>query len=413
MDIVNSREVSRFLEASKLTFLPEYGPKLKEDYIMVKHLPKIQKDDVVYALCLIVAIIIGKRADSTDLFRMHGTAWAVLKPCFLAFLEDPFEDKLLDIVVFDVLPPSDGNGGTRVCLAKDTKEKNPLRCGFTVSILAISATYSENRLEFLSCRSRTLKLRTSNKAKVHDWVVSVNDAAVRPPEGWCYPHRFCAFSPLRGLNEDGSQAQWYVQIFITGWWLSPELYLRHPFSVHDSSRLDIYILLYKEVPLALKINSVYRGLDLCFGRYDNPKQEVNDFPALIWPSKDYYNPDNLSTGIYLWSHHEKIVIVDYQICYLGVLDLCFGRYDIPTHEFNDFLALIWPAKVYYNPRESEPNSWEDTTKDELDHEKYAQIPWHDIHCALWGPLVVMLQNILSSAGTMPRFGFFHIINWLL
>lgn len=29
-----------------------------------------------------------------------------------------------------------------------------------------------------------------------------------------------------------------MQIFITGWWLCPELYLRRPFSVHGSSRLD-------------------------------------------------------------------------------------------------------------------------------------------------------------------------------
>jgi phosphatidylserine/phosphatidylglycerophosphate/cardiolipin synthase-like enzyme len=36
-------------------------------------------------------------------------------------------------------------------------------------------------------------------------------------------------------------------------------------------------------------------------------------------------------------------------------------------------------------RESEPNSWEDTMKDELDREKYPRMPWHDVHCALWGP----------------------------
>lgn len=29
-----------------------------------------------------------------------------------------------------------------------------------------------------------------------------------------------------------------MQIFITDWWLCPELYLRRPFSVHDCSRLD-------------------------------------------------------------------------------------------------------------------------------------------------------------------------------
>jgi hypothetical protein len=30
----------------------------------------------------------------------------------------------------------------------------------------------------------------------------------------------------------------YMQIFITGWWLCPELYLRRPFQDHASSRLD-------------------------------------------------------------------------------------------------------------------------------------------------------------------------------
>ncbi|KAM7271874.1 hypothetical protein ACFE04_031088 [Oxalis oulophora] len=45
IDIVNSREVCKFLEVSNLSFSPEYGPKLKEDYVMVKHLPKIAKKE--------------------------------------------------------------------------------------------------------------------------------------------------------------------------------------------------------------------------------------------------------------------------------------------------------------------------------------------------------------------------------
>ena len=36
-------------------------------------------------------------------------------------------------------------------------------------------------------------------------------------------------------------------------------------------------------------------------------------------------------------------------------------------------------------RESEPNSWEDTMKDELERKKYPRMPWHDVHCALSGP----------------------------
>lgn len=58
--------------------------------------------------------------------------WAVLKPGFLAFLEDPFDTKPLDIIVFDVLPASDGNGEGRVALAKEIKDRNPLRHAFKV-----------------------------------------------------------------------------------------------------------------------------------------------------------------------------------------------------------------------------------------------------------------------------------------
>lgn len=50
------------------------------------------------------------------------------------------------------------------------------------------------------------------------------------------------------------------------------------------------------------------------------------------------------------SHHEKIVIVDHQICFVGGLDLCFGRYDSGVHQVGDHPSQIWPGKDYYNPR---------------------------------------------------------------
>ncbi|XP_043711223.1 phospholipase D zeta 1-like [Telopea speciosissima] len=375
MDIANSREVCKFLEVSKLSFSPEYGPKLKEDYVMVKHLPKITKDN-----------------DDTRCCACHWFSccndnwqkvWAVLKPGFLALLEDPFDKKLLDIIVFDVLPSSDGNGQGPISLAEEIKERNPLRYAFKVS-----------------CGNRTVKLRVRSNAKVRDWVAAINDAGLKPPEGWCHPHRFGSFAPPRGLTEDGSQAQWFVdgqaafdaiasaieeaksEIFITGWWLCPELYLRRPFDAHGSSRLEalleakakqgvqIYILLYKEVAIALKINSMYSKRRLL-----NIHENVR---VLRYP-------DHFSTGVYLWSHHEKLVIVDNRICFIGGLDLCFGRYDTIEHNVGDYPPQIYPGKDYYNPRESEPNSWEDTMKDELDRCKYPRMPWHDVHCALWGP----------------------------
>ena len=62
----------------------------------------------------------------------------------------------------------------------------------------------------VSCGIRCIKVRTKANAKVKDWVAAINDAGLRPPEGWCHPHRFGSFAPPRGLTEDGSQAQWFV-----------------------------------------------------------------------------------------------------------------------------------------------------------------------------------------------------------
>jgi phospholipase D1/2 len=61
----------------------------------------------------------------------------------------------------------------------------------------------------VSSGGRTIKLRTRSSSKVKDWVTAIN-AARQPPEGWCYPHRFGSFAPPRGLLEDGSMVQWFI-----------------------------------------------------------------------------------------------------------------------------------------------------------------------------------------------------------
>lgn len=59
----------------------------------------------------------------------------MLKPGFLALLENPFDTKILDIIVFDVLPNANGEKGSQILLAKETKERNPLHSGFQVKSL--------------------------------------------------------------------------------------------------------------------------------------------------------------------------------------------------------------------------------------------------------------------------------------
>lgn len=55
-----------------------------------------------------------------------------------------------------------------------------------------------------------MDLRVTSSGKAKQWVAAINDAGIGAPEGWCCPHRFSSFAPPRGLNEDGSQAQWFV-----------------------------------------------------------------------------------------------------------------------------------------------------------------------------------------------------------
>jgi phospholipase D1/2 len=125
LDIVNSPEVCKFLEVSCLSFLPEYGPKLKEDYVSVGHLPKIQKDH-------------KENCCSCGLFSCCKSSWqkvwVVLKPGFLALLKDPFDPKLLDVLIFDALPHMDISGEGQISLAKEIKERNPLHFGLQVHI---------------------------------------------------------------------------------------------------------------------------------------------------------------------------------------------------------------------------------------------------------------------------------------
>lgn len=49
-----------------------------------------------------------------------------------------------------------------------------------------------------------------SNAKVSEWVTAINEAGLKPHEGWCHPHRFGSFAPQRGLSEDGCQAQWFI-----------------------------------------------------------------------------------------------------------------------------------------------------------------------------------------------------------
>ena len=42
----------------------------------------------------------------------------------------------------------------------------------------------------------------------------------------------------------------------------------------------------------------------------------------------------------LWAHHEKIVVIDQVVAFVGGIDLCYGRWDDHTHKLTDNAAPL-------------------------------------------------------------------------
>ena len=90
-----------------------------------------------------------------------------------------------------------------------------------------------------------------------------------------------------------------------------------------SSRLDyileqaalkgvkIYIILYMEPKIAL----------------NNDSEFVESYFQKMHPNIKVVRHPNFILIPFLWSHHEKMVIIDQKVAFLGGLDICYGRWD--------------------------------------------------------------------------------------
>lgn len=47
------------------------------------------------------------------------------------------------------------------------------------------------------------------------------------------------------------------------------------------------------------------------------------------------HPDHVSSVVFLWAHHEKMVAIDQTVAFVGGLDLAFGRWDDSQHQLTD------------------------------------------------------------------------------
>lgn len=159
-------------------------------------------------------------------------------------------------------------------------------------------------------------------------------------------------------------------IYITDWWLSPELFLRRPPYYAQEYRLDkllkkkaeegvkIYVSVYKEVEQALTCNSAHtkHALNgLC------PKGSPGYGNIRVIRHPDHNPFENLADVTVYWAHHEKFIVVDYAMAFIGGLDLCFGRWDAHQHPLSDVhpegvREEIFPGQDFNNNRYVQSNS---------------------------------------------------------
>lgn len=231
----------------------------------------------------------------------------------------------------------------------------------------------------------------------------------------CESHRFESFFPER----DGNMIKWYVDgrdyfhavsvalesakevIYIADWWLSPELFLRRPPFYNQEWRLDqilkrraeagvkIYVNVYREVEAALTCNSEHtkHALQaLC------PEGSPGYGNIKIMRHPDHNVLENAADMTFYWAHHEKFIVVDYEMAFIGGLDLCFGRWDNQQHALSDVHPEgvkneVWPGQDFNNNRVMDFKNVQDWKQNELSKAEYGRMPWHDVAMGLIGPCV--------------------------
>ncbi|KAF3845206.1 hypothetical protein F7725_008369 [Dissostichus mawsoni] len=172
-------------------------------------------------------------------------------------------------------------------------------------------------------------VRCSSYRHASWWGQSIDSFVKNHGKAFLRDHRCGSFAQ----EQENIAAKWYVngknymedvadaleeakeEIFITDWWLSPEIFLKRP-----QQGVRIFVMLYKEVELALGINSGYSKRTLM---HLHPNIKV------------MRHPDHVSSSVYLWAHHEKIVIIDQSVAFVGGIDLAYGRWDDREHRLTD------------------------------------------------------------------------------
>uniref|UniRef100_A0A915B7M1 Phospholipase n=3 Tax=Parascaris univalens TaxID=6257 RepID=A0A915B7M1_PARUN len=301
----NHHETAEFLEVSRFSFINELGGKYAEGF--VKKRPGGTR------------VFIGCKQFCVRHCLRWSKRWLILKDTSVCYM-DARTEQIRFVLLFD----------RDFEVSAGSEETEGLRSGLTISN-----------------QQHELTLKCATPLDAVKWKTAILESMNGVGRIWREPHPYGSTFPLRRTQS----VQWFVdgrkymehaanmmelareEIFIADWWLSPEIYLKRPLVEGNRWRLDellrrkaeqgvrIFVLLYKEMEMALGLNSIYTKRTLQ-GLHKNIK---------VMRHPDHY----LSSGTFFWAHHEKLVIVDQLIAFVGGVDLCYGRWDDPRHMLTD------------------------------------------------------------------------------
>uniref|UniRef100_K3WPY3 Phospholipase n=1 Tax=Globisporangium ultimum (strain ATCC 200006 / CBS 805.95 / DAOM BR144) TaxID=431595 RepID=K3WPY3_GLOUD len=304
-------------------------------------------------------------------FKSKKWRWVALKHSSIAVYPSLQDTKATEAFLFD---------------HKFNIERGIHSAGSNTALLVSNSTY-------------VLQLEAKTKQSILKWANAIRKVAEKST--WSQSHRDDSFAIPRHPNQIPSYARWFVdgsdayesiyegicsakkEIYIAGWWICPTIHLLRPAALYPHSRLDqvllkkaeegvkIYILMYKELTMALTLNSNFS------------KQIFRRLHDNIHVLRD---PDFLMKQLGMWSHHEKIVCIDQKVSFVGGLDLCFGRWDTRDHVLfdNPGQGANFLGKDYSNPRVKDFIEVHLPERDLVDRTKVPRMPWHDCHSRLEG-----------------------------
>ncbi|KAK6530788.1 Phospholipase D1 [Arthrobotrys megalospora] len=329
-----------------------------------------------------------------SIIKGHRPKWFLVRHSYIVCVDSPEEMNIYDVILVDSDFQLD---------AKRSLPKNPK----AVASASANPAHPQHHKLKLKNSERKIKLLAKNERQLGQFFDSIRymvDHTV-----WSQKHRFDSFAPVRQYCfaqwlVDGRDYFWNVSraismakdvIYIHDWWLSPEIYLRRPPAVSHKWRLDrllqrkasegvkIFVIIYRNIGAAIPIDSAYT------------KYSLLDLHPNIYVQR---SPNQLRQNTFFWAHHEKLLIVDHTVVFLGGLDLCFGRWDTPQHALVDdkFTGFdetgpkdpdkyqLWPGKDYSNPRVEDFYELNKPYEDMYERQKTPRMPWHDISMQVVG-----------------------------